>query len=148
MISDTQLGLAWEPGNDKQTVYLVFVIKTRHKSVSRGYSKTTQKEMSKLFSCDYLTIHQNGLFHFLSSDDQIGFNECVQERMIVWLITPLELNLRRFDPSEEKWYLKKSHNWYERFIFVYRPLEILSENVINTLDWNLRRFDPLKKMRL
>ena len=31
---DTQLGLSWEPGNDKQTMYFVFVIKTRHKSVS------------------------------------------------------------------------------------------------------------------
>ena len=55
----TQLGLAWEPGNDKQTMYFVFVIKTRHKSVSRGNSKFTRKEISKLISCDYLTIRQN-----------------------------------------------------------------------------------------
>ena len=53
------MGLAWEPGNDKQTMYFVFVIKTRHKSVSRGNSKFTRKEISKLISCDYLTIRQN-----------------------------------------------------------------------------------------
>ena len=50
------MGLAWEPGIDKQTMYLVFVIKTRHNTVSRGNSKTTRKEMSKLFLCDYLVI--------------------------------------------------------------------------------------------
>ena len=49
---DTQLGLAWEPGNDKQTMYFVFVIKTKHKSVSRVNSKITRKEMPKLFSCE------------------------------------------------------------------------------------------------
>ena len=43
------MGLAWEPGNDKQAMYFVFVIKTRHKSVSRGNSKITQKEMPKYF---------------------------------------------------------------------------------------------------
>ena len=35
--SDTQLGLAWEPGNDKQTIYFAFVIKTWQKSVSRPW---------------------------------------------------------------------------------------------------------------
>ena len=36
-------------------MYLVFAIKIKYKSISRGNSKTTQKEMSKLFLCDYLT---------------------------------------------------------------------------------------------
>ena len=40
-------------------MYFVFVIKTRHKFVSRRNNKITRKEMSKLFSCDYLTIHRN-----------------------------------------------------------------------------------------
>ena len=53
------MGLTWEPGNDKQTMYLVFVIKTRHNSVSCCNSKITQKEMSKLFLCHYLTIGWN-----------------------------------------------------------------------------------------
>ena len=37
----------------------VLVTKTRHKSVSRDNGKiiVTGKEMSKLFSCDYLTSH-------------------------------------------------------------------------------------------
>ena len=53
------MGLAWEPGNDKPTMYFVFIIKTRHKSVFRGNSKITRKEISKLFPCDYLTIRRN-----------------------------------------------------------------------------------------
>ena len=53
------MGLTWEPGNDKQTMHLVFVIKTRHNSVSCSNSKITQKEMSKLFLCDYFTIGWN-----------------------------------------------------------------------------------------
>ena len=32
-------------------MYVVFVIKTKRKSVSRGNSKITRKEMPKLFSC-------------------------------------------------------------------------------------------------
>ena len=53
------MGLAWEPGNDKQTMYFVFIIKTTHKSVSRGNNKIIQKEMSKLLQCDYLAIRRN-----------------------------------------------------------------------------------------
>ena len=40
-------------------MYFLFVIKTRHKSVSRGNSKITPKKMLKLFSCDYITIRRN-----------------------------------------------------------------------------------------
>ena len=38
---------------------VVFVIKTRHRSVSRGNRKITRKEMSKSFLCDYFTICWN-----------------------------------------------------------------------------------------
>ena len=48
---DTQMGLARETGNDKQTMYYVFVIKTRDNSVYHVNSKITRKEISKLFSC-------------------------------------------------------------------------------------------------
>ena len=40
-------------------MYSVFVSKTRHNFVSRDNNKITRKEMSNLFSCDYLTICQN-----------------------------------------------------------------------------------------
>ena len=43
----------------KKTIYYVFVIKIRRKSVSRGNNKIIRKELSKLFSCDYLTICRN-----------------------------------------------------------------------------------------
>ena len=54
---DNQLDFGWEPGNDKQTMYFVFAIKTKNKSVSRDNGKVTRKEISKLFSFDYLTAH-------------------------------------------------------------------------------------------
>ena len=59
MTLDPQLDLAAERGNDKQTMYFVFVIKIRSKSVSRDDDKVIRKEMSKLFSRDNLTSHQN-----------------------------------------------------------------------------------------
>ena len=59
MTLDPQLDLAGEPGNDKQTMYFVFVIKIRSKSVSRDNGKVIRKEMSKLFSRDNLTSHRN-----------------------------------------------------------------------------------------
>ena len=34
--------------------------------------------------------------------DQILKNQYTLERMIVWLINPLEFNLRQFNPSEKK----------------------------------------------
>ena len=34
-------------------------------------------------------------------DNQIFKNQYAVERMIVWLINPLELNLRQFDPLEK-----------------------------------------------
>ena len=42
-------------------MYLMFLNKTRHKSVFRDNSKiiVTGKEMSKLLSCEYLTTHYN-----------------------------------------------------------------------------------------
>ena len=44
-------------GNDKQiSIYNVFIIKTRHRSVSRDNGKITQKNPLKSFSCDYFTI--------------------------------------------------------------------------------------------
>ena len=45
--------------NSNSNTTSVFAIKTRHKSISRGNSKITRKEMSKLFSCNYLTICRN-----------------------------------------------------------------------------------------
>ena len=53
------MDLAWEPGNDKQTLYVVFFIKTRHKSVPCDYGKITQKEITKLFLDEYLTSRWN-----------------------------------------------------------------------------------------
>ena len=43
----------------QQTMYFVFIIKTRHKSVSRDNDKITRKVISKLFSCNYLTSRWN-----------------------------------------------------------------------------------------
>ena len=54
-----QLNLVWEPGNDKQSIYFVFIIKTRHKSVFCDNGKITRKEISKLFSCDYPASRRN-----------------------------------------------------------------------------------------
>ena len=34
-------------------------------------------------------------------DDQIFKNQYIMDRMIVWLINPLELNFCQFDPSEK-----------------------------------------------
>ena len=42
-----------------KTIYYVFVIKIRRKFASRGNNKITRKELSKLFSCDYLTTCRN-----------------------------------------------------------------------------------------
>ena len=36
-------------------MHFVFVIKTRHKSVSRDNDKITQNEITELFSYEYLT---------------------------------------------------------------------------------------------
>ena len=48
-----------ETGNDKKTMYFVFIIKTRQKPVSRDNDKIARKEISILFSCDYLTSRRN-----------------------------------------------------------------------------------------
>ena len=58
-INKPQLSFSWKSLNDKQTMHFVFAIKTKHKSVSRGNSKIIRKEMSRLFSCNYLTICRN-----------------------------------------------------------------------------------------
>ena len=50
-----------------------------------------------------LQLCHNGLFRGM--DDQIFKNQYTLERMIVWLINPLEFNLRQFDP----W--KKNDTW-------------------------------------
>ena len=42
-----------EPGSNKQTMFFIFIIKTRHKSVSCDNSKITRNEMSKWFSYDF-----------------------------------------------------------------------------------------------
>ena len=47
------MNLGWQSGNNKQDMYFVFAIKTRHMSISRDNSKITRKEMLKLFLCDY-----------------------------------------------------------------------------------------------
>ena len=84
------MGLAWEPGNDKQTMYFVFIIKTTHKSVSRGNNKITRKEMSKLFSWDYLNIRR-----IKKNDDEIkkkmmDFDYCeeyltsISNKILLW----------------------------------------------------------------
>ena len=57
------MNIGRESGNDKQTTYfpflmtMVFIIKTRHKSVYCDKGKIKQKKLSKLFSCDYLNTH-------------------------------------------------------------------------------------------
>ena len=40
-------------------------------------------------------------YPYKGMDDQISKNQCILQRTIVWLINPLELNLRWFDPSEK-----------------------------------------------
>ena len=47
------MGLTWKSGNDKQTMYFLFVIKTRYKSVSCGYSKIshTERNVKIIFMC-------------------------------------------------------------------------------------------------
>ena len=40
-------------------MYFVFIIKTRHKTASHDNGKITQKKISELFSCDYLTNRRN-----------------------------------------------------------------------------------------
>ena len=57
---DTQLNLGWDSANNKQNIYFAFGIKTRHRLFSRDNGKTTRKEISKLFLCDHLTLH-NGM---------------------------------------------------------------------------------------
>ena len=70
-------------------MYFLFVIKTRHKSVSRGNSKTTQKEMSKLFLCDYLTSSPfaEKRRKELKKDDglylRLIFNEYIKQNIIM-----------------------------------------------------------------
>ena len=41
----------------------MFAIKTRHKPISRDNCKITQKEMSKLFSYDYLNTNYSVVKH-------------------------------------------------------------------------------------
>ena len=72
-------------------MYFVFIIKTRHKSTSRGNSKITRKEISKLFSCDYLTIRRNvadaGEERNQEKDDgfylRVIFNEYIKQNIIM-----------------------------------------------------------------
>ena len=40
-------------------------------------------------------------YPYKGMDDQISKNQYILQRTIVWLINPLELNLRWFDPSEK-----------------------------------------------
>ena len=87
------MGLAWEPGNDKETMNLVFVFKTRHNSVSHGNSKVTRKEMSKLFSCHYLTIRRNAAREERKQVKSDGFwllwgifNEYIKQNIIMTVL--------------------------------------------------------------
>ena len=72
---DTQLNFKLESGNDIQTMYFVFVIKTRHKSLSCDNGKITRKEMSKLFLCDYLTTH----YSMVKCHGNVNFEEINSE---------------------------------------------------------------------
>ena len=56
---DSQLNFDWGLANNKQTMYFIFAIKNKHESFSPDNDKfiVTKKEMSTLFSCDYLTTH-------------------------------------------------------------------------------------------
>ena len=63
-------------------MYFVFVIQTRHKSVCHDNGKTTQKELSKYFSCDYLNTHyrlvkgiQNVNFKEVDTEPSTGKND-------------------------------------------------------------------------
>ena len=49
----------------------IFVIKARHNSLSCDSSKITQKEMLKLFLCDYLTTH----YSMVNCHRNINFEE-------------------------------------------------------------------------
>ena len=85
---DTQLNFKLESGKDIQTLYFVFVIKTRHKSLSCDNGKITRKEMSKLFLCDYLTTHysmvkchENVNFEEINTESSTGKNDGVR---LIW----------------------------------------------------------------
>ena len=74
------MNLGWEPGDDKQTMYFVFTIKTKHMSVSCGNGKITRKEMSKLFSCghdryDMVKCHRNVNFEEIDTESSTGKND-------------------------------------------------------------------------
>ena len=71
-------------------MYFVFVTKTKCKSVSRNSGKiiVTGKEMSKLFSFDYLTMHYN----------MVKYRRNAEKRLILSL---LEENMMDFDYHEE-----------------------------------------------
>ena len=75
---DTQLNLGWDSANNKQTMYFVFAIKNRHKHLSGDNGKTTRKEMSKLFLCDYLTAY-NGM---MKCQRNVNFEKIDTERSI------------------------------------------------------------------
>ena len=61
------------------TFYFLFVIKIRQKSISRNNGKITRKEMSKLFSCDYLTTH----YSMVKSRRNVSFEEIHPEPLTV-----------------------------------------------------------------
>ena len=46
------MNLGWEPGNNKQSNYFAFAIKTRDRSVSYDIGKINQKELPNLFLCN------------------------------------------------------------------------------------------------
>ena len=74
------MNLGWEPRDDKQTMYFVFAIKTKHMSVSCGNGKITRKEMSKLFSCGYdrydmVKCHRNVNFEEIDTECSTGKND-------------------------------------------------------------------------
>ena len=85
-------------------------------------------------------------YPYRGMDDQIFKTNTSWKKLLFDSQTPWNWALDDSIPRK-KWYLGKSHYWYEKFTFACRTLEILSENV-NTLDWNNKRFDQFEKINI
>ena len=80
------MDLGRELGNNKQTFYFASPVKTRHMSDSRDNGKTTRKEKSKLFLCDYnyynmVRCHRNVDFEEINTESSTGKND---EFWLLW----------------------------------------------------------------
>ena len=106
------MNLGWEPRDDKQTMYFVFAIKTKHMSVSCGNGKITRKEMSKLFSCGYdrydmVKCHGNVNFEEIDTESSTGKNDGL---LLLWGIFKKYIKQKYYDESDKK--RKFSFSWH------------------------------------